>query len=670
MDTVTPISLSQRLARPANRWWRWAIGLCLLLAAGYGLYSLSRTASQPTTAGRGRGQTPSVMPVGAVPAKTGDIPVYLDGLGSVTPLSNVTVRTRVDGQLMRVLFKEGQLVKQGELLAEIDPRPFQVQLTQAEGQMARDQALLKNAQLDLQRYTTLVQQNLVARQQLDTQASLLRQYEGAVKADQGQVDNARLQLTYSRITAPFGGRAGLRLVDPGNMVHASDANGLVVITQLQPIGAIFTIPQDALPQVMKKLQAGATLAVDAFDRDQTTKLDSGVLLTVDNQIDTSTGTVRLKAQFPNASTNLFPNQFVNVRLLLDLQHGATVVPAAAVQRGSQGTYVYVVNKDQTVALRQVKLGPVDGDNNAIASGLEPGELVVVDGTDKLREGSKVELTGKAPGDATPGRTPPPGDGTPAPGSPAQRRKGKKTMSPSRPFILRPVATSLLMVAILLSGIIAYRLAAAVGAARGGLPDHPGRHLLPGRQPRRDDLLDHRAAGAAVRPDAGTEPDVLDQLGRRLGDHAAVQSQPVSRCGRAGGAGRDQRRRHFSARRPAEPADLQQGQPGRHADPDAGAQLQDPAAAAGRRPRRHAARAEDLATARRGPGQHHRRPAARGAHPGQSAGARRVRLEPRGRAHRHRRPRTSTRPRAASTARNAPTRSTPTISCAPARNTRR
>jgi len=340
--------------------------------------------------GRKGGDRQQVVPVVAVAAKTGDIKVYLNGLGSVTPLSTVTVKSRVDGELVNVFFKEGQLVKRGDVLAQVDPRPFQVLLTQADGQLIHDKALLKNAQLDLERYRTLFKQDSISQQQLATQEALVHQYEGSVTIDEGQLANAKLQLTYSRVTAPASGRVGLRQVDPGNVVHAADTTGIVIITQLQPISVIFTLPEDVIPPLMKNLRSGTKIPVDVYDRAFKVQLTSGSLLTVDNQIDPTTGTVKLKAQFANDDFSLFPNQFVNTRLLLETRHNSVTAPNAAIQRGNQGTYVFVVGKDHAVSVRPIKVGITEGDITEIVTGLTSGEIVVVDGTDKLRDGSKVD----------------------------------------------------------------------------------------------------------------------------------------------------------------------------------------------------------------------------------------------------------------------------------------
>jgi multidrug efflux system membrane fusion protein len=339
------------------------------------------------------------IPVGVASVRQGTFDVYLFALGTVTPLSTVLVRSRVDGQIMRVAFDEGQMVSAGDLLAEIDPRPFEVQLTLATGQLARNQALLENARIDLDRYRTLLAQDSISRQQVDTQESLVRQYEAAVQSDQGGIANARLQLTHARIVAPITGRVGLRQVDPGNIVRATDTNGIVVITQLQPIGVVFPIPEDSLPRVMKRLRSGDRILIDAFDRAQKERLGSGRLLTADNQIDTATGTVKLKGEFPNADKTLFPNQFVNVRLPIETRQNATLVPSAAVQRGAAGTFVYVVKDDLTVAVTPVKLGPVQGEISTVDSGVAAGAKVVIDGADRLRDGVKVEPITRAGGGA-------------------------------------------------------------------------------------------------------------------------------------------------------------------------------------------------------------------------------------------------------------------------------
>jgi multidrug efflux system membrane fusion protein len=333
---------------------------------------------------------------------TADIRVQVPAIGSVVPRNQVVVRTRVDGPLLEVAFTEGKPVAAGEVLARIDPEPFKAALAQAQGQLARDAALLKNAQLDLERYQGLLAQDSIAKQQVDTQAALVRQYQGTVQADEAAVKSAALQLSYTTIRAPIAGRAGLRAVDPGNIVKASDAAGLVTIAQLSPITAVFAVPEDRLPAILQRLRARQPLAVEAWDRDLKTRLAEGRLLAVDSLIDSATGTVKLKAEYANRDGSLFPNQFVNVRLLLDTLRGVVAVPTAAVQQGAKGSYVYRLGADGTVAAVPVKLGPADGPLAAVEEGLAAGDRVVVDGLDKLKDGAKVEAIDPKAVDA-PGR---------------------------------------------------------------------------------------------------------------------------------------------------------------------------------------------------------------------------------------------------------------------------
>jgi multidrug efflux system membrane fusion protein len=391
-------------AGPARRrWWLWLLALAAVAAAIYLLVphgsknpaAKGDTAVQPGKGGKGGAAGDAAsrpVPVLAAPARTKDVGVYLTGLGTVVSLNTVTVKSRVDGQLLRIHFREGQLVRAGDLLAEVDPRPFQVQLMQAEGQKAKDEAALQNARVDLARYQALIQQDAIPRQQLDTQAAAVAQIQATLKSDQAQIESARLNLTYSRITAPTGGRIGLRQMDLGNIVHASDPNGLVTITQLQPIDVVFTVPADQLPQVLPQVHGGKSLPVDAYDRDLKRKLGTGQLLAVDNQIDPATGTVRMKAVFPNGDEALFPNQFVNARLLVNTLHNAVTVPTAAIQRSPQSTFVYVVKPDKTVEVRNVTVQLSEGNDTSLEAGVQPGEQVVVDGVDKLRPGAKVDAT--------------------------------------------------------------------------------------------------------------------------------------------------------------------------------------------------------------------------------------------------------------------------------------
>ncbi len=390
--------------KPRKRGFIWMLLLLLVVGvAGYAVWRAGQPNLVPVNpnAGRGRrsggGAGLGPTPVVIAKAKRTNVPVYLTGLGNVSAFYTTTVKTRVDGQLMSVAFQEGDDVKKGQDLALIDPRPYQVMLEQAEGTLAKDTALLADAKIDLERYKTLLAQDAIPKQQLDTQTATVGQYEGNIKTDQANIDNAKLQLVYAHIIAPISGRIGLRLVDPGNIVHAADATGLFVITQIQPISVLFTIPEDSLQEVMKKLRANSRLTVEAFNRDNSKKLGSGYLLTMDNQIDQTTGTSKLKAVFENTDYALFPNQFVNVRLLVDTKPNQVVIPSVAIQHGQQGSFVFKVGDDSKVKIQPVQADVVlDNDTTSLLSGLSDGDPVVVDGTDRLQDGSQVRM--RTPGD--------------------------------------------------------------------------------------------------------------------------------------------------------------------------------------------------------------------------------------------------------------------------------
>ena len=427
-DTHIPAGLEPRRksAKPKKRGLIWVIFLLAIAGvAGYAVYHAgdpipvaNKGGGGGGRGGGGRGNQIGPVPVVVSKVTHSSIPVYLNGIGNITPYYAVTVKSRVDGQLMKVMFNEGDFVKEGQVLAEIDPRPFQVQLDLAQATLAHDQALLANAKLDENRYVELVKTDAIPSQQLDTQKALVAQYEATVKQDQANIDNVKLNLVYSKVTAPITGVLGLRLVDPGNIVHASDANGMVTITQIQPIAALFTIPEDSLPQVVQKLRQGAHLPADAYNRDNSKKLASGTLMTLDNQIDSTTGTSRLKAVFDNKDNALFPQQFVNIRLLVDTLQNQLVVPNVAVQNGQQGTFVYVVDDDSRVHLKPVKVGITTATDADILNGIEDGDRVVVDGTDRLIEGAVVRVRKAGEMDNPPGYNPGPGGG-------GGRKGGKK-----------------------------------------------------------------------------------------------------------------------------------------------------------------------------------------------------------------------------------------------------
>lgn len=402
IDLPEPVTREEAVARPVkSRWWIWLLVLGVL-AVGIWYYRSEHSKTQAESSGarapggpggHGPGGGPGgfnpVVPVVVATAQQGDVPIYFNGLGTVTAFNTVAVHSRVDGQLISVAFKEGQFVHKGDVLAQIDPRPFQVILEQAEGALAKDQAQRKDAEANFERFKLLYADGVIPKQQVDTQQAQVGQFDGSIKTDQATIDSAKLQLSFTHITAPISGRVGLRLVDAGNMVHASDQGGLLVITQLQPISVVFSLPQDQLPQVVAKLRGGGQLPVAAFDRDDIAKIASGTLASIDNQIDITTGTYKLKATFSNDNNILFPNQFVNVHLLVDTRRNLTVVPVTAIQRGPQGTYVYAVDKNNEAKIHPVTVAQSTNETAGLSSGVNPGDTVVIDGQDKLQDGSKV-----------------------------------------------------------------------------------------------------------------------------------------------------------------------------------------------------------------------------------------------------------------------------------------
>ncbi len=396
--------------------WIWALAIVVVLGAGWIYYQ--RAAKQKAASAQAD-PAPRAVPISTAAAKKGDIGVYINALGTVTPVYTDTITSRVQGEIVDVYYKEGQIVHKGDPLLNIDPRPYQAQLTEVEGQLAHDQALLNEARIDLGRYQSAYSQNAIAKQQVDDQEQAVFQYEGTVKNDEGQVDNAKVNLVYCHIASPIEGRVGLRLVDPGNIVQANSVTSLVVVTQLQPITVIFSVAEDYLPQIQQQLRKGQRMPVDAFDRGQQTKLASGSLLTLDNQIDTTTGTLKLKAIFQNQDGSLFANQFVNARLLVDTTHDAILIPAAAIQRNAQGAFVYVIKPDMTASIRTITVGTTDGDTSAV-QGLQEGETIATKGFEKLQDGVKVNTQANAGGNPNGG-----GDGS---GNGAGKGSGKGKQS--------------------------------------------------------------------------------------------------------------------------------------------------------------------------------------------------------------------------------------------------
>ena len=537
---------------------RIGVGLIVLVGltiAAYEIVPWTRTSRQ--TAGR---QLPP-QAVGAATIGQGDIRVVVNALGTVTPVATVTVQTQINGQLLQVGFTEGQLVKKGDFLAQIDPRPYELLQAQFEGQLAHDQGLLAQAQVDLVRYQKLTEQNSIARQQYEDQIYIVQQYQGTVKLDQAQIDQQKLNVLYCRIVSPVTGRVGLRLIDPGNYVQTSNNTGIAVVTQMQPITVIFPIPEDDLPQIVPQLNAGTTLQVAAYDRANVNLLATGRVIALDSQIDTTTGTVKVRAQFENPDYALFPNQFVNAQLLVRTLHDVATVPTAAIQRGAPGTYVYLINTDNTVSVRPISLGPTDGPTSAVNSGLSLGDRVVVDGGDRLRDGMRVIVPGAqaaAQGQAPAAAAPAPGD---HPHNPDQSQNSQKSaqwrrsvaaardrrpraMAKRRDERFRALHPASGRHFAAHGGDHAFRyrrllLPSALDASPGRLSDDPGADLLSRRQPGGDDIIGDRSLGATARANARTEPDDLGELRRRFDHYPSVHPQSQPRRRRAGGPGGNQ-----------------------------------------------------------------------------------------------------------------------------------
>jgi membrane fusion protein, multidrug efflux system len=396
LRTAPPLVVKRRRTGSA----RLVIGLVMVIAGLLGGYIVFRSHSTHPAGAAGHNAQAAPQPVGAATIGQGDIRVIINALGTVTPIATITVQTQINGQLQEVAFTEGQMVKKGDFLAQIDPRPYQLLQAQYEGQLAHDQGVLAQARVDLTRYKTLAEQNSIARQQYEDQIYIVQQDEGTVKLDQALIDQQKLNVAYCHIVSPVTGRIGLRLVDPGNYLQTTNTTGVAVVTQLQPITVIFPVPEDDLPDILSQLKAGPPLEVYAYDRANVRSLATGRVAALDSQIDTTTGTAKLRAQFDNANNALFPNQFVNAQLVLNTLHNVVTVPTAAIQRGAPGTYVYVIDANDTVSVRPVSVGPTDGSMVAVNSGLSVGERVVVDGTDRLRDGARVTIAGARPANAT------------------------------------------------------------------------------------------------------------------------------------------------------------------------------------------------------------------------------------------------------------------------------